>query len=231
MSFKDEVTTYVHNTFTKVWTTRNGQKVPTADTTIGLGNDAVIIDAVVLYADLADSTGLVKNYGKEFAAEVYKNYVYGAVKSIQLHGGEVTAFDGDRVMGVFMGNRKRNDAVRAALRINGVVDMIIQPELKAQYTDSTFKVDHKVGVDCSEVWVANTGIRGNNDYVWVGTAANNAAKMASLGTQYSTYITYDVYSYLEDNLKKFDSGLPVFHTVNNHSLGYAVYGSNATIGP
>lgn len=231
MSFKDEVATYVHNTFTKVWTTRMGQKVPTADTTIGLGNDAVIIDAVVLYADLADSTGLVNNYRKEFAAEVYKTYVYGAVKSIRLHGGEVTAFDGDRVMGVFMGNRKRNDAVRAALRINGVVDKIIQPELKAQYRDSTFTVEHKVGVDCSEIWVANTGIRGNNDYVWVGTAANNAAKMASLGTQYSTYITYDVYSYLENNLKKFDSGASVFHTVSNHSLGYAVYGSNATIGP
>lgn len=35
--------------------------VPT-DTSVTLGNDAVLIDAAVLYADLADSTEMVDGY-------------------------------------------------------------------------------------------------------------------------------------------------------------------------
>src|SRR4051812_36873707 len=62
-----------------------------------LSNDAVEIDGTVLYADLAESTPLVKGYKDWFAAEVYKNYLYCAARIIRLRGGVITAYDGDRV--------------------------------------------------------------------------------------------------------------------------------------
>lgn len=108
MAFKDEVTTYVHNTFATQWTVTEGRKIPTPDSNIGQGNQATKIDAVVMYADLADSTGLVRDKKRAFATEVYKAFVYAAAKCIRLGGGEVTAYDGDRVMGVFMGEGKEN---------------------------------------------------------------------------------------------------------------------------
>jgi class 3 adenylate cyclase len=77
----------------------------------------VKISGTVLYADLSDSTGLVKSHEKEFAAEIYKSYVYSAARLIRNASGSVTAFDGDRVMGVFMGDNNWSVATRVALQI------------------------------------------------------------------------------------------------------------------
>lgn len=229
MAFKDEVTTYIRNSFSQNWTVTDGRKVPTPESNIGLGTTAVKIDAVVLYADLADSTGLVKTSRKEYAAGAYKAFVYAAAKCIKLQGGEVTAYDGDRVMGVFMGDGKESAAVRAAFYIRGVRDSILTPELLKVWKPVTTP-KHKVGVDASELWVANTGIRGNTDYVWVGNAANNAAKMAALGPGYSTYVTKPVLDSLSAGLKWTD-GKSFWTTLSTTGLGYPVYGSNASITP
>ena len=229
MAFKDEVANYIRNSFSQKWTVTDGRKVPTPESNIGLGTTAVKIDAVVLYADLADSTGLVKNSKKEYAAGVYKAFVYAAAKCIKLQGGEVTAYDGDRVMGVFMGDGKENAAVRAAFYVRGVRDSILTPELLKVWSPAETP-KHKVGVDASELWVANTGIRGNTDYVWVGNAANNAAKMAALGTGYSTYVTKPVFENLSAGLRG-ASGSSFWASLSSTGLGYTVYGSNASITP
>src|SRR5436305_868835 len=83
--------------------------------------EAVELDATVLYADLADSTGLVQGYKDWFAAEVYKTYLMAASELIKNNDGTITAFDGDRVMGVFIGGSKNSSAARCALQINHFV--------------------------------------------------------------------------------------------------------------
>ena len=200
MTIRDELDAYVKQCFDQQWTMREGQKVPEPGD-IKLNNDSVQLEATILYADLTDSTGLVKDKKPSFAAEVYESYVYCAAKLIRNRGGSVTAYDGDRVMGVFVGGRKNTDAARCALEINGAVNDIINPALKSQYPKSTYTVTQKVGIDVSDVWVVNTGIRGNNDHIWVGTAANYAAKMAAFDLGYRSYITARVYNRLLDSSK------------------------------
>lgn len=86
------------------WELRDGEVVPeTKDIT--LGNSGVKLEATVLYADLADSTELAL-FDREIAAEVYKAYLVGTTQLIKAAGGEIRSFDGDRVMGVFIGNYK-----------------------------------------------------------------------------------------------------------------------------
>lgn len=55
MALKDELETYANDVFTEIWTRRAGQKVPETDD-LALRNEAVELDATVLYADLAAST-------------------------------------------------------------------------------------------------------------------------------------------------------------------------------
>jgi class 3 adenylate cyclase len=225
MSIRDEVSKYVHDTFHSVWEVDDSDRVPTEEDAIGLGNQGKSIDATVFYADLTDSTGLVNSQSEQFAAEVYKAYVYAAAKCIRQDGGSVTAYDGDRVMGVFVEGAQRNNAVRAAFRVSAVVEDILQPELDAMYGASQYKIQQKVGMDHSSLLVANTGIRGNNDYVWVGKAANNAAKMAALKRGYNTYATDDVHSGLLDNLLK-ASGTSddLWVDLGSGDLGYKIWG-------
>ncbi len=75
-------------------------------------------------------------------------------------------------MAVFIGNAKNSSAARAALKINFARLHIIHPALKAQYPKTTYELKYVVGVDTSQLFVARTGIRGANDLVWVGRAAN-----------------------------------------------------------
>ena len=51
---------------------------------------------------------------------------------------------------------------------------------------------------------ALTGIRGSNDLVWVGQAANNVAKLTELPSDCPSWITADVFNMLAENCKYSD---------------------------
>jgi class 3 adenylate cyclase len=200
-TLREQLTQDVTTILSEVWDKRDGEKVPEADD-LKLNNDAVLLDATVLYADLAQSTDLVARYKDFFAAEVYKTYLMAASRIIRAHGGEITSFDGDRVMGVFVGSAKNSNAAKTALKINWAVKKLINPAIKKHYPNTSYLVSQVVGIDTSRLFVARTGIRGSNDLVWVGPAANNAAKLCSLRDGgHSSYMTESVFKLLNDDSK------------------------------
>lgn len=212
MALKDELEAAVGKKVREQWTTREGLVVPDA-TSINLGNDGVFIDATVLYADLADSTKLVDTFRAEFAAEVYGTFLNSSSRIIRAHGGTITAFDGDRVMAIYMGADKEIRAVRTALRINKAVTEIIRPALNAVYPDVAYVLHHTVGVDSSRLFAVKDGVRGANDMIWVGKAANHAAKLCALPHQYSTRVTAAVHEKLDQGLYVTSTGAPVWEPV------------------
>lgn len=195
-----ELITEANATLRAKWETREGRKVPQAED-VALGNDAVTLDGTVLYADMADSTGLVDGFKPLFAAKIYKTYLAGTSRIIRDNGGEITAFDGDRVMAVFIGERKNTSAAKTALRINAFVTELNQA-VKNVYPNTAYALRQTVGIDTSNLFVARTGLRKFNDLVWVGRAANYAAKLCGLGdATYPTHITADVFAKLADEAK------------------------------
>lgn len=200
MGLKDELTTFCTDVFQGKWDTTEGKKVPDEDSKLTLKNTAITIDGTVLYADLDGSTAMVDGYKNWFAAEIYKTYLYCCARIIAAEGGVVTAYDGDRVMAVFIGDRKNTRAAKAALKIKWAVDEIIMPKKNSVYKGNKFTLKHVTGIDTCSLFVAKTGARGANDLVWVGRAANYAAKLTSLPSTY-TYITENVYKMLLDEAK------------------------------
>ena len=62
--------------------------------------------------------------------------------------------------------------------------------------------------------------------MWVGNAANKAAKLATLDPRYPTYITADVYSSLNETLKL--GGNPkrnMWTDLGTSDMDYRIYGS------
>jgi class 3 adenylate cyclase len=221
----DDLTNEVSQIFADKWTTSVGQKVPEA-ADVSLGNEAVELTGTVLYADLSDSTDLVRTKKHFFAAEVYKSYLHCASKIIRACGGVITSYDGDRVMAVFIDGNTDIDAARCGRKIHWATINIIQPSLKAQYPNSSFKLQQTVGIDTSDFWVARTGIRGSNDLVWIGNAANYAAKMASLGPEYPTRISKAVFDMLDEKSKIFgDPKKYIWTNLGDSQLGIPIYGS------
>ena len=134
-------------------------------------------------------------------AEVYKTFLFCAAKLVREQGGTITSYDGDRIMAVFGGKSPNTDAAKCGLKINYAVSKIINPALKSQYPSSTFVVKHVVGIDTSPIRAARTGVRGGNDIVWVGRAANYAAKLTELNLTETSWITKDVYDKLHESAK------------------------------
>jgi class 3 adenylate cyclase len=201
LTLKEELDLTVKKIFhDDLWTMRDGHVVPEAQD-LKLGNDGVNLDGTVLYADISGSTKLVDSHKAHFAAEIYKTYLACAARIIKNEGGVITAYDGDRVMAVFIGKAKNTSAVRAAFKINGAVWDIIKPALKAQYPDTTFNLKHVIGVDTSKLLVSRIGVRNDNDLVWVGRAANYAAKLSSLPDDVAIRITHFVHDNMHDSVK------------------------------
>ena len=203
MSLGENFAKEVKETFNQKWDTLQSRKVPEPGE-LRLSNGARQLNGTVLYADLDDSTNLVDSYPPGFAAKIYKTYLRCAARIIRSEHGEITAYDGDRIMAIYIGDGKDASAARSALKINYAVKKIINPALKKCYPETNYQIRQVIGVDSSELFVTSIGIRGANDLVWVGRAANYAAKLCSLAPDYPSWITETVYNRLDDSAKYSD---------------------------
>lgn len=224
MAIADDVRKEVKGILATTFAERAGMKVPEPED-VKLGNDAVTLDGTVLYADLAESTTMVNSFTNRFAAKVYKSFLLSACRMIRNCGGSITAFDGDRVMAVFIGDGKNSAAAKAALQINWSKGMINE-EIKATYPKTTFVLKHVVGIDTSPLFVARTGIRGSNDLVWVGRAANYAAKLSNVDNGYPSLITGDVYKLLNEKSNFGANGANMWTQLSWSEYAMTIYGSN-----
>lgn len=209
----EEIQDLISSILNEAWVERDGQVVPRTND-VALKNGAVNIDATFLYADLAGSTELQKDYIKTFAAKAVRMYLAGASRIIREVGGSIRSFDGDRVMGVFVGPDRSNNAVRAAFAINWMVSQVINPLVKERHENNKTTVwvaKHGIGIDTGETFVARAGVRNSpnetshNDLFFVGRPPNIAAKLSSIRDSAvgSIVITGDAYDLLADKNKKY----------------------------
>lgn len=211
------------------WQIHKCEVVPDASK-ISLDTDAGEFEGVVLYADMADSSELVKKYAKQFSARIYKAFLHSVCETIRNNGGSITSFDGDRVMAVFIGNRKCSDSAKTALQIKYIVNQLNDAMGKENPNDQ-FRINYAVGIDVSNLFVIKTGIWGHNYLAWIGNAANTAAKLSEIrGRTAKTFITKRLFERLNDDSKYSISKEGEKKCMWNRSdiqvLGQQVYESN-----
>jgi len=204
MTLSDDLSNEVSNILSQTWDIREGRAVPSTDD-VALAGGAVKLDATVLYADLVQSSKLATEFQQRTAAKVIRSFLYCMCKLITQYDGRITSFDGDRVMGIFLGGTKNTNAATCALKMNYVTLKIIQPKVKDYFTslrETDFSISHCVGIDTSTVLAVRAGRRGSNDLVWIGRAPNLAAKLGDIRYKnYHSYISEDVFSMIKDSAK------------------------------
>lgn len=209
MNLSEAIQKDIDAALTAPWSIRDGLVVPST-TKVSLRGGGVRLSATMLYADLADSTELAMRKDRRVAAKVFKCFLSASSRLIKFHGGEVRSYDGDRVMGVFLGKGSNAAAVRCALNINYAFHWMIAPRLLAKYRSLNtggYELAHSVGVDTSEVLVVRGGVRKSNDLIWVGRAPNVAAKLSNIRQgPYNTFITPEVYRDLPPDLRSGEKG-------------------------
>jgi class 3 adenylate cyclase len=227
MALYDDLKGEVNGILAPLWDTNKGYVIPAPEDLLLNANQArEFASMTVAYADIDGSTSMVDTQPWWFAAEVYKCYLRCASQILKSEGGAIAAYDGDRVMAVFIGPDKENQAVRAALKINTAVLFIINPALTKRYPEQQpFTLKHVVGIDSSPMRVARVGVHADNDLVWIGRAANHAAKLCSRsGTP--TWITKSVYDALMGKTVTSLAGINMWIiTPWTEMSGAAIYGN------
>lgn len=201
MALYEDISSDVQGIISKFWDNRKGYKVPnTSDVTLAGGS--VELDATFLYADLANSSRMAKDLDRRVTAKILKAFLATTSRLVRFHGGTIVSFDGDRILGVFLGDFKNSSAARCGLQINHTVQKIIQPKFENKYEsvkDASFTIGHGVGLDSGTVLAVRAGARGDNDLIWIGRAPNLAAKLSDLReSPYNTFISANVYNRLND---------------------------------
>ncbi|HID9490282.1 TPA: adenylate/guanylate cyclase domain-containing protein [Stenotrophomonas maltophilia] len=198
MTFETDLAQRVAAIATEDWTVTPGRVVPDV-AGLPFANQGKTLSACIMYADLSNSTTMVDNTPRERAAEYYKAFLYCASRIIEKNGGTIEAYDGDRVMGVFLGVGKEDNAVRASLQLTRAMTTIVNPAFLNEYPLEHANLQFTVGIDSGDVMACKAGVRGTSELVWVGPAANYAAKLNSfpeLNHDYPTRITEAVHSQL-----------------------------------
>lgn len=218
-----EIETQVQEIINTSWSIRDGQVIPKTKDVV-LKNGAVRVEATYLYADLGDSSGAAQKLKKEVTGKIIRTYLDAASRIIKHFDGAIRSFDGDRVMGVFIGGSKNTNSVKAALGINWAMDEVLKPKLEKRWPTlpNFYKIHHGVGVATGEALIVRGGVRDNNDLVSIGEAPNVAAKLSDLRQTPDVYITEDVYDGMNEKAKYTD-GKGMWTDVSSQTIGGTVY--------
>lgn len=160
MTFKEELTSARDGIVNTAFTVRSGTVVPvTAD--VGY-NQAVKLSATYLYADMADSSGLVAASPRETVGKVLRLYLDLSVRIIRHNDGHIRSFDGDRVMGIFIGAKRFDSAVKSAMQIKWACSELIQPKIAEKYKsirEAGWIVRTGCGIASGETLIVRGGVR------------------------------------------------------------------------
>lgn len=204
MELSSDIKAAVSSVAGRNWSIRKGVVVPTTSK-VTLHNGAVELDAVYLYADLANSTKLAREFPQTTAAKVIRCFLNATCKVIIARGGEIRGFDGDRVMAIFVGITRYAQAAKCALQINNAVTNIVRPTLEKNLPSlrrRKFEVRHCVGIASGKALVVRGGVRRNSDLVSIGRAPNVAAKLSDIRSRpYYSFITLTVFNKLPHDAK------------------------------
>lgn len=217
--------------FSTTFNSRDGRIIPSSSD-VALKDGAVKIDATFLYADLAGSAKLSEACPWSTTAKIIRAFLDCSTRLILKHGGEIRSFDGDRVMGIFVGDSKNSNASICGREIHWAVRKIIHPAAAKQFKsirDAGIEIRNGVGIDMGDVRAVRSGIRDNNDLIWIGKAASFAAKLSDVRDQgYHTYLSSRVYNRLNVEAKNDKDGGSLWQSTTFNFAGKTetVYKSN-----
>lgn len=163
-------------------------------------SEGIYLPSTYLYADMADSSGLVAISPADTVAKVMKAYLSVSTRIIRANDGHIRSFDGDRVMGIFAGTNRYTRAVKSAMQIKWAMNELVQPAITKQFKsvkDNNWHLRHGCGIASGKALLVRAGFRGNDDMISIGTAPNLAAKLSDLREDsFNTFIGAGTYKSL-----------------------------------
>ena len=178
---KDDIMKRIDTYIEGEYDIKNTRKIPTAQD-LGFGRYGRIIETAILYADLRGSSEVTERHRRHTTARIFKSFLDAMARIARSHDGEIRSYDGDRIMVVFPPdpsgkNAVCNIAVQTGMEMAWFFDEVLTHRLR-RYDNS---LDFGVGIAFSPMLAVRVGLGrnpDNNDIIFIGRAANLAAKLS-----------------------------------------------------
>jgi len=173
-----------------------GRELPKLED-IGLA-DGRALQAGILYCDLRGYSALVSKHPKKKIILILDTFVTEMTRIAADFGGAVVDCAGDRIMAVF--SKPHGDysvqpihkSVTCAFWMQTIIQKGLSPILKSM---SFPEISCGIGIDYGPVVITRVGIRNNNKLVFLGDAANWAAKIEDIAEPGETNMSVTVYEH------------------------------------
>ncbi|MHA7278880.1 adenylate/guanylate cyclase domain-containing protein [Arthrobacter sp. MDT2-2] len=166
-------------------------------------SEGLYLPSTYLYADMANSSGLVAISPPDTVARVMKAYLSVSTRIIRENHGHIRSFDGDRVMGVYAGTGRYDRAVKSAMQIKWAMRNLVEPAISKQFNSirtNGWQLRHGCGIASGKSLLVRAGFRGSDDMISIGLAPNLAAKFSDERQgKYSTLIEANTYKKLTES--------------------------------
>lgn len=170
----------------------------TTDSRLTHGNTGFLGEFTFLYVDMRGSSSFTDQHRLQTITKIYKAYHHCMVECIKSFNGKIRSFDGDRVLAVFSGDRKVNNAIECAMKMVGCKYDILQPKIKTAFNNDKFSLG--VGISTGKTMVSKAGVgydKNNRDLIWIGDPPNLGAKLSDeADSPYSIYICKETFGRL-----------------------------------
>jgi adenylate cyclase len=130
-----------------------------------------VVEAAVLFIDLAGSTQLTESRPPQEVAEVLNDFFRIVVGAVDEHHGLINKFAGDAALAVFGAPLRMSEPASAALATARALGTQLR-QLPV--------VDFGIGVSAGRVFAGNIGAENRYEYTVIGDAVNEAARLADL---------------------------------------------------
>lgn len=159
--------------------------------------DGDLIDAVILFCDLRQSSKLAEHYGFAGFLGVLNDYYDITAGAVIAGGGEVLRYIGDASLAIFPFERydRDIDACDAALKV--AHDAIARAELinKDRIARGEPALEFGIGLHTGKVMYGNIGTKERIEFTVIGSAANEAARIeAKCKDLFETILVSDAFA-------------------------------------
>jgi class 3 adenylate cyclase len=214
------------------WLVHHGHLIPTPES-VAMAGGKVQCDGTVLYADMTQPLSYDSDFHQSTMVKVMKCFLRCCSLLIARNNGEVAGFDGNRVMGIFIGQDQVYRAVNSAFQINTMISDILTPRLN-EYTrtarESAGNLTHCAGIDRGE-FLALAGRPGSNELLWIGSPVRLAEELSSMRDErFRTVITETIYNALQQRqipVREISSNLWEHRTFDDAGQTRTIYTSAA----
>jgi len=162
----------------------------------------------IFFSDLAGFQQLVEHLPPEELTRLMNDYLTEMVPLVESHGGVLTGFQGEGLMGLFGAPdamepaEQAGRAVRMAVAMHGKM-----AELRVKWREEglPYEISIRIGIAQDYVTVGNFGSKELMEYTAIGAGVNLASRLQSNCTPGKTLVSFPVYVATRDEFRYGDS--------------------------